>query len=102
MSDKQSKKEKTNEEKEIIPPLDFSTLVLPFYSQALLKMGITEDPKSKKQKVNMELASRLIDLLDLLEEKTKNNLTAEEEKFLTTCITQLKNYYLQINKENKS
>jgi len=91
----QEKKEKTEEKKEFLPPLDFSSLVLPFYTQALIKLGLMEDPLTKKSDENFELSKRLIDLLDLLKERTKGNLKSEEEVFLESCLTQLKMNYLK-------
>lgn len=90
----QTKKEKKEEKKEIIPPLDFSSLILPFYTQALIKLGMVKDPFTNKEQLNLELAKRLIDLLDLLKERTEGNLKTVEEKFLTVCLQQLKMVYM--------
>ncbi|MGD2295886.1 MAG: DUF1844 domain-containing protein [Candidatus Aminicenantes bacterium] len=89
------KKEKTDTPQEILPPLDFSSLFLPFYTQALMKLGATEDPASQKADENLELAKRLIDLLDLLKEKTKGNLKSEEETLLENGLHQLKMLYME-------
>ena len=88
-------KERTEETKTIIPPLDFSSLILPFFSQALISLGIEKDSRSEKEERNLELAKRLIDLLDLLKERTKGNLKPEEEKFLNGCLHQLKLSYME-------
>jgi len=79
---------------EFLPPLDFSSIVFPFYAQALLKLGTLKAPAQPKGEENFELARRLIDLLDLLKDKTKGNLNPEEEKFLESCLQQLKMHYL--------
>lgn len=93
---KQKKKTKKPEEKKaFLPPLDLISIVLPFYTQALVNLGQTEDPISKKKDENLDLAKRLIDILDLLKEKTKGNLKPEEEQFLTSSIDQLKMIYMQ-------
>ena len=93
---KDKEKEKTPEEQErLIPPLDFSSLVLPFYTQALMKLGLMKDPHSNKEDEDLELTKRLIDLLDLLKDRTKGNLDPEEEKFLETCLQQLKMIYME-------
>jgi hypothetical protein len=97
---KTNEKKKTEEEKKInetevlLPPLDFSSIILPFYTQAVIKLGLAEDPLSKKEEENLELAKRLIDLLDLIKERTEGNLKPEEEKFLIGCIHQLKMAYM--------
>jgi len=92
---KRAEEKKAEEKKEFLPPLDFISIVLPFYTQALVKLGQTENPMTQKKEEDLDLAKRLIDILDLLKEKTKGNLTPEEEKFLTASIDQLKMIYLQ-------
>ncbi len=93
---KEEKKTETPEnQKEVLPPLDFSSLFLPFYTQALFKLGISEDPVSQKIDENIDLAKRLIDLLNLLKEKTKGNLNAEEETLLNNGLHQLKMLYME-------
>jgi len=82
-------------QKEILPLLDFSSLVLPFYTQALVKLGEVEDPISQKKEENLEFAKRLIDLLDLLKKKTEGNLEKKEKEFLESSIYQLKMLYLK-------
>ncbi len=92
---KPQKKKKPEKSQEIIPPLDFSSLVLPFYTQAVIKLGLAKDPLTNKEEKNLELAKRLIDLLGLLKDKTKANLKPEEDKFLEACLHQLKTAYLE-------
>jgi hypothetical protein len=93
---KDKEKEKTPEVQErLIPPLDFSSLVLPFYSQALMKLGLMKDPQNNKEEEDLELTKRLIDLLDLLKDKTKGNLNPEEKNFLDTCLQQIKMIYME-------
>ena len=67
---------------EFLPPLDFSSIILPFYSQALLKLGLLGDPDKTEQEVNLNLARRLIDILDLIKDRTKGNLKPDEAVFL--------------------
>ncbi|MFO7865915.1 MAG: DUF1844 domain-containing protein [Candidatus Aminicenantes bacterium] len=91
MSDKN-----TGPRKDIIPPLDFGSLMLPFYTQAMVKLGQISNPVTqKKDDINIELAKRLIDLLDLLKEKTEGNLDEQEEKVLNDALSQLKNIYIE-------
>ena len=92
---KQTKKKKPEGIKEIIPPLDFSSLVLPFYTQALINLGLDKDSLTNKEEKNLELAMRSIDLLGLLKKTTKGNLKPEEEKFLDGCLHQLRTAYME-------
>ncbi|UCE21846.1 MAG: DUF1844 domain-containing protein [Candidatus Aminicenantes bacterium] len=94
-SEEKTEEKKTEGAQEILPPLDFSSLILPFYTQALIKLGLVTDPFSDKEGENLELAKRLIDLLDLFKDKTEGNLKSEEEKFLVACIHQLKMAYME-------
>ncbi len=95
MNEKQQKKEP-------LPPLDFSSLMLPFHTQALIKLGQIVDPFTKQKKINLELAKRLIDILDLLKTKTQGNLDSEEEELLNQSLNQLKSIYLEKIKEKQS
>jgi Domain of unknown function (DUF1844) len=81
--------------KEFLPPLEFGSLVLPFFMQALIKLGEVEDPIAKTTSQNLELGKRLVDLLDLLRDRTKGNLEEEEEKFLEACLARLKLAYIE-------
>ena len=94
----QTKKEPPEEKKRIIPPLDFSSLILPFYTQALIKLGLVKDPLTGKENEDLELVKRLIDLLDLLKDRTKGNLKPEEEKFLDACLHQVRLAYMEKTK----
>lgn len=94
-TEEKTEKKKTEDAQEILPPLDFSSLILPFYTQALIKLGLAADPLSDKEGINLELAKRLIDLLDLFKERTKGNLKSDEEKFLIACLHQLKMVYME-------
>ncbi len=89
------KNQANGKSKEYLPLLEFSSLVFPFYTQALIKLGLIEDPTSGQVSRNLELAKRLIDLIDLLKDRTKGNLEPEEEKFLDACLSQLKMGYLK-------
>lgn len=81
-----------------IPPLDITSLLVPFYTQALVKLGEINDPLSGKAEIDLEYARRLIDLIDLFKEKTKGNLTGEEENFLDTILYQLKRTFVEKSK----
>jgi hypothetical protein len=88
---------------EIIPPLDFGSLMLPFYTQAMVKLGQIPNPVTqRKDEINIELAKRLIDILDLLKDKTQGNLDDQEKKVLEDALSQLKKIYLETIDQIKS
>ena len=93
---KNGRREDASRESEaFLPPLEFSSLVILLYFPALIQLGLMEDPVSGERRENLTLARRNIDLLDLLRDKTKGNLEAEEEKFLEDALSQLKLTYLK-------
>src|SRR5438067_3652397 len=73
------------------PALDFNAFVLSLGSSALINLGQAPDPVTgKTQDPDLMLAQESIDLLALLEEKTKGNLTPEESRFLQTMLYDLR------------
>ncbi len=91
----QSEKENKEEVPFVLPPLEFSSLVLPFFTQGLLSLGQIKEEKEKEDAQNLSLAKRMIDLLDLLQERTKGNLKPEEEQFIKSSLHQLKLSYME-------
>jgi len=100
MTDEQTKdfstpgEKKTGDAGEFLPPLDFSSIVFPFYTQALVKLGLMEDPLKNEVAQNLDFAKRLIDILDLLKTRTQGRLQPDEETFLESCLAQLKMSYM--------
>lgn len=93
MSDDQ--KEKKKEAPVILPPKEFSTIVLSFFTQGMVLLGQTGEDKEKKEGQNLELAKRFIELLELLKVKTEGNLETEEVQFLDASLHQLKLAYME-------
>ena len=62
--------------------------------EALIAMGDMPHPSTRKQATNLPQAKYLIDLLGVLEEKTKGNLAVEEGKLLKDALYQLRMRYL--------
>ncbi len=80
----------------------FLQLVSSLHAGALQHMGKTKDPSTDKVERNLDQAEFTIDMLDMLKEKTKGNLTPEEEKFFGTVISELKlNFVDEKAKEQK-
>lgn len=68
----------------------FSTLVMSLGSSALINLGIVPDPNTGKPAVNREMARFNIDLLAVLKDKTKNNLSKEESEALDAILSDLR------------
>ena len=83
-----------------LPPITLTTLLLSLSTQAMVSMGELPDPLSMETVKNMALAKQSIDLLGILEEKTKGNLSPEEERFLKTSLTDLRIRFVECCKES--
>lgn len=71
-------------------PADFLQLIGKLYQEGLAFMGLFDDPQTGQSMANFPIASWHIDILGILEEKTKGNLTEEEAKLLKDAIANLK------------
>jgi len=72
------------------PPIDFPSYILTLYTQVMVMLGEVPNPVTNKKEEDVELARYHIDILSLLEEKTKGNLTAEESQFLGAVLYELR------------
>ncbi len=83
---------------ESLPPADFRSLLEVLITQALMYMGAFPDPETGRAMVSLEHAKFHIDLLAVLEDKTKGNLTAEEAADLAQVLSQLRLQFVEISK----
>jgi hypothetical protein len=80
------------------PKPDFEELVRMLATQALLYLGAFPDPESGRRMVSLEMAQFQIEMLGMLEEKTKNNLSEQEKTMLTRMLYELRLQYVEISK----
>lgn len=78
-----------------IPQASLGTLVSTLAAQALLAMGVIADPRTGQRTQSLDIARHHIDMLGILEEKTKGNLTADEETMLASTVYELRTRYIQ-------
>lgn len=77
-------------------PIDFYTFVLSLGSSAFVHLGDTPHPETGEPATpNLALAKQTIDILAMLAEKTKGNLTPEEERFMENLLTDLRFRFVQ-------
>lgn len=81
-----------------LPPIDFATFVLSFASEALVQLGELPDPVDGQKRRNLALAKHNIDILGMLEAKTKGNLDAAEANVLTGVLYDLRVKYVDAQK----
>jgi hypothetical protein len=76
-------------------PIDFYTFVLSLGSSALIHLGDAPHPETgEPQQPNLPVAHQTIDILAMLREKTRGNLTPAEEKFMENLLTDLRLRYV--------
>jgi hypothetical protein len=94
-----SEKKKTGEERVArgpIPKGNFAGLVSMLTTQALFALGLLEIKGQDKREPDLELARYNIEMLETLEEKTKGNLSKEEERVLSNTLNELRMGYVAV------
>ena len=77
------------------PAINFAAFVLSLAHTAAVHFGDVPDPVSgQKAEGNLEAAQQMIDILALLEQKTRGNLTAEERQLLDQVLYELRMRYI--------
>ena len=75
----------------------FENLIRMIGSNAAMVLGAYANPRTGQPVIDPEAARELIDMLDVLQEKTKGHLAAEEENLLLDLLGKLKMTYLEVN-----
>lgn len=83
-----------------LPPADFSAIVQMFVLQAFGALGMFPGPDGKPS-TQLPIARHLIDLLGVLEEKTKGNLTSEESRSLDEALHEMRMAYVQVAQQSR-
>ncbi len=92
------------EEKDQIGPaqaIDFTTLIMSLASSALVSMGRVPDPATGTVQKNFGFAHQNIDIIHLLQEKTRGNLSADEERLVEQILYELRMSYISALKDEK-
>ena len=78
-----------------LPEINFPTFIFSLNSSALLNLGAIEDPGTGQKTKNLPLAKQTIDILGMLEKKTKGNLTDDEAAMLKNILYELRMLYVK-------
>ena len=73
-----------------LPEINFATFVMSLNASALVHLGVIEEPVTGKKVKNLPMAKQTIDLLGMLEEKTKGNLDSDEANIIKNILYDLK------------
>ena len=78
-----------------LPEISFINFLFSLSTSALIQLGEIEDPISQKMVKDLPLAKQTIDLIGMLEKKTKGNLTPDEEKLMENILYDLRIRYVK-------
>jgi hypothetical protein len=96
-AEKREKREK-REEPTPLPEINFATFVISLSSSALIHLGIAPDPMTGEQTKDLTIAKQTIDMLAMLQEKTRGNLTEEEAQLMESMLYDLRMRYVDESK----
>lgn len=77
-----------------LPKVDFSTFILSLASSALVQLGEVPNPETGKSEENLLLAKHTIDIISMLQEKTRNGMSAEESRLMEGVLYELRMKYV--------
>jgi hypothetical protein len=81
--------------------IDFTTLIMSLASSALVSMGRVPDPETGAVRKNLGFAHQNIEIIHLLQEKTRGNLCADEERLIEQILYELRMSYISVLKDEK-
>ncbi len=86
---------KDKEQEAPLPEISFINLIFSLSTSVLIQLGEIQDPVTQQLAKNLPLAKQTIDLIGMLKEKTKGNLTTDEEKALENILYDLRIRYVK-------
>ena len=81
-----------------MPAVDFATFILSLFHSARVHLGDAPNPGDGSSSLHLPLARQTIDLLTLLQDKTRGNLGGEEERLLEQALYDLRMRYVEVSK----
>ncbi len=82
-----------------LPDIDFATFVLSLASSVLVYLGDPDGPDDgDKSRIDLSLAKQTIDIMAMLQEKTKGNLSEAEDRLLAGVLYDLRIKYVDVHK----
>ena len=91
----EAKQEAQQEQSPPLPEVSFATFIYSLSTSALVHLGEIPEPITEKMDKNLPLAKQTIDILGILQEKTKGNLNQEEENLLNNFLYDLRMRYVK-------
>lgn len=91
----------SKQDEQALPGIDFSTFILSMSHSAFVYLGEASTPEGDPASRNLVMARQTIDILALLADKTRGNLSGEEERLLEQVLYELRMRYVEASKESK-
>lgn len=79
-----------------LPPVEFVMFTFQLIAEAFACMGVGQEPIEGRPMIDLPIAKHLIDTLGMLQEKTKGNLTADENRHLSDALRDLRLQYVSL------
>ncbi len=89
----------SNEAPRALPRMDFSMFVMSLGSTAMVNLGQVAGPDEEKSGVDLPAAKQIIDILGILEEKTRGNLDDSEKNLLSSLLYDLRVHYVDAQRK---
>jgi hypothetical protein len=93
--EKQQKQKTVEDERPPLPEVNFNSLIFSLSSSAFFNLGEIADPQTGQRQKDLPLAKHSIDIIAMLQEKTKGNLSDEELKFIDNILAELRIRYVK-------
>ena len=82
--------------------LTFSTFILSLSTSVLVNLGELPDPLKNEKDINLPLAKQTIGIIEMLMEKTKGNLTEDEDRLIDSMLYDLRMKYVEAAKKGQA
>ena len=93
--EEEQKKGDASRQETLLLEINFTNFLLSLSTSALIQLGEIPDPMTKQETKELPLAKQTIDLIGMLKDKTKGNLTTEEEKLIEYILYDLRMRYVK-------
>jgi hypothetical protein len=90
---------KTQASHESLPEINFSTFIISLSTQVLMHLGEIPNPLGGKSETDIPVAKQMIDIVGMLQEKTRGNLDAGEERLVEDILFDLRMKYVEAVKK---
>ena len=91
-----SRSEEGREGEDALPAIDFATFVLSLSHSVLVHLGDAPDPSGGPARRDTAMAKQTIDILGMLQDKTRGNLTGPEESLMAQALYDLRLRYVEV------